>query len=76
MREIIDFAKRVIEEEGAAWDLWEPTRNGHYRILFNVGDAREQHILAHQKRNGRFLQNIRADLRRKVRQAREKMNAT
>jgi len=72
-REIINYARDVVEKEGAVWVGCEPTNNGHYRLLFNIGNAREMYIMGHRMASYRHLENIRSGIRRKVRAARENM---
>ena len=72
-REILKCAKRAVEEEGAQWIGFEETNNGHYRLMFNVGDARALYVIGMRASSHRMFKNIRADLRRKVREAKQRM---
>ena len=67
-REIIKFAAEVLAQEGTALIDAEPTNNGHYRLLFNIGDARHSYIIGMRMSSHRTFQNIRAGIRRKVRE--------
>lgn len=72
-REILKCAQAAVEESGAEWVGAEPTKSGHYRLMFNVGAARESYIVGARSSSPRMFKNIRADLRRKVREAKSRM---
>lgn len=72
-REILECAKNAVQEEGGSWIGHESTKSGHFKIMFNVGTAREQYIVGARASSHRMFKNIRADLRRKVREAKQRM---
>ncbi len=71
-REILRYAQEVLETEGADHIASEPTRNGHYRLMFNVGNAREMYVIGMRMSSHRTFENIKSALRRKVREARQR----
>lgn len=69
-RKLIAFAKDVLQEEGATFAGVETTHSNHFKLMFDIDGARDTYIMGQRVSGARHYKNIRAQLRRKVREAR------